>query len=59
MELRSILAKMVYAYDFELVDKDLDWEKKSMAWGLWWKPELNVKITRRPGLEWTAEDIPQ
>ena len=58
MELRCILAKMVYAYDLELVDKDLDWEKKSRAWGLWWKPKLHVRVIKRPGLEWTAEGIP-
>ncbi|RPB23425.1 cytochrome P450, partial [Terfezia boudieri ATCC MYA-4762] len=58
MELRNILAKVVYAYDLELVDKDLDWEKKSRAWSVWWKPELHVKVTKRPGLRWTADDIP-
>lgn len=58
LELRCILAKIVYAYDFELVDKDLSWAKKSLAWGLWWKPELCLKVIKRPGLEWTADDVP-
>ena len=58
LELRCILAKLVYAYDLELVDKDLNWAEKSSAWGLWWKPELNLRVIKRPGLEWTADDLP-
>ncbi|KAF8446892.1 putative cytochrome P450 [Terfezia claveryi] len=58
MEIRCILAKVIYAYNLELVDKDLDWEKKSMAWSLWWKPDLHVKVKKRPGLRWTTDEIP-
>lgn len=58
MELRVILSKMLYAFDLELVDKNLDWEAQSSAWVLWWKPELNMKITKRPGLEWTSDGLP-
>jgi len=58
LELRCIVAKVMYAYDLELVDKEFDWEKKSKAWTLWWKPALDVKIMKRPGLAWTADDAP-
>jgi len=58
LELRCIVAKVMYAYDLELVDKELDWEKKSKAWAMWWKPDLDVKITKRPGLDWTADGMP-
>lgn len=54
LELRLILAKMVYAYDLELIDKDLDWDAQSKIWALWWKPELNVRIKKRPGIQWRA-----
>jgi hypothetical protein len=39
------LAKMVYAYDMELVDQDLDWINTCKMHFLWWKPELNVRFS--------------
>ena len=41
------LAKIVYAYDMELVDKGLDWIETCQMHFLWWKPELNVRFTPR------------
>ncbi|KAH6667317.1 cytochrome P450 monooxygenase [Halenospora varia] len=39
------LAKIVYAYDMELVNQDLDWINACKMHFLWWKPELNVRFT--------------
>ena len=50
MELRLIIAKLVWMYDVELVDKELDWNEANVTYILWWKPELNVKLTTREGL---------
>ena len=41
------LAKMVYMYDMELVDQDLDWVETCRMHFLWWKPELNVRFRPR------------
>lgn len=41
------LAKMVYMYDMELVDQDLDWVETCKMHFLWWKPELNVRFRPR------------
>lgn len=41
------MAKMVFVYDMELVDPDLDWEAGSRVHFVWWKPELRVRFLRR------------
>lgn len=41
------LAKMVYLYDMELVDKNLDWESSCRMHFLWWKPNLMVRFRPR------------
>ncbi|KAI5923117.1 putative cytochrome P450 [Camillea tinctor] len=38
------LAKMIYMYDMELVDQELDWMNACKMHFLWWKPELNVRF---------------
>jgi hypothetical protein len=40
MEMRILIAKMVFLFDYELVDDNLDWEPDSPAFILWQKPEL-------------------
>ncbi|KAK1517728.1 BCL4p [Colletotrichum costaricense] len=47
MEINLILAKMLWQYDLELVDKDLDWEQESQLHVMWWKPALMVRFTHR------------
>lgn len=47
MELNLILAKMIWKYDLELVNKDLDWEGQSHMHVMWWKPKLMVRFTER------------
>lgn len=39
--MRLILARIVYNFDFELVDKKTDWMDQKV-YLLWIKPELNV-----------------
>jgi len=43
MELNLVLAKLVWLYDMELVNKDIDWINDSKVHVLWWKPELYVR----------------
>ena len=47
LELRTILAKLHFSYDLELLDKDVDWQRDSQMHTLWKKPKLMVKATRR------------
>lgn len=49
--MRVILAKMLWTYDMELVNKDLRWIQESKATILWKKPELIMRFTRRPGID--------
>ncbi|KAF2677436.1 cytochrome P450 [Lentithecium fluviatile CBS 122367] len=44
VEMNLILAKMHWTYDFELVDKNLDWEGSSHMHVMWWKPDLWVRV---------------
>lgn len=43
MEMRILIAKMVFLFDYELVDDKLDWELDSPAYILRLKPELWVR----------------
>jgi hypothetical protein len=43
MELNLVLAKLVWSYDMELVNKEIDWINDSKVHVLWWKPELYVR----------------
>ena len=45
--MRILIAKMVFLFDYELVDEKLDWERDSPATILWRKPELWTKVTPR------------
>lgn len=37
---------MLYRYDVEMLNKELDWEKQSHVHVMWWKPELRVRFSR-------------
>lgn len=50
LEMRTILAKMLWCFDMELMDKRLDWDGDSKCYTLWQKPDLNIKFTRRAGV---------
>ncbi|KAJ5788986.1 uncharacterized protein N7518_005997 [Penicillium psychrosexuale] len=47
VEMCSILAKLFYAFDLELLDSALDWEKESRMHVMWWKPSLPVRFRAR------------
>lgn len=47
MEINLILVKMLWRYDLELVDQDLDWEGRSQMHVMWWKPDLRVRFRER------------
>jgi hypothetical protein len=47
MEMRILIAKMVFLFDYELVDDNLDWECDSPSFILWQKPALWTKVTPR------------
>lgn len=47
MELRILIAKLVFLFDYELVDDTLDWVRDSSTYVLFDKPKLWTKITQR------------
>lgn len=44
LELRVVLAKVVFAYDLELVSYIEDWQKANKSYALWTMPEILVKF---------------
>ncbi|KAI0163984.1 benzoate 4-monooxygenase cytochrome P450 [Xylariaceae sp. FL1272] len=44
LELRLILAKLIWRYDMDLADSSVDWLRDSKMQTLWQKPDLKVKI---------------
>ncbi|KAL4916488.1 cytochrome P450 [Aspergillus aurantiobrunneus] len=46
-EMSSTLAKVIYKYDLELVNKDLDWEAASHCHIMWWKAPVYVRFLPR------------
>lgn len=49
MELRVILAKMLWTYDMHAVNPEFNWLDQK-AFVLWEKPELVLRYTRRAGI---------
>ncbi|KAH7141621.1 benzoate 4-monooxygenase cytochrome P450 [Dactylonectria macrodidyma] len=47
LEMRTILAKMHFKYDFELLDPSLDWHAQSEMHTLWQKPVMKVVVKPR------------
>jgi cytochrome P450 len=47
LELRTILCKIIWMYDLEMVNESLEWHKESQMHTLWRKPELLVKVSNR------------
>lgn len=50
LEIRLIMAKMLWAYDMELVDPAQEWLSENGFAVLWEKPALYVRYTRRQGV---------
>jgi hypothetical protein len=44
--MRLILAKVLFAFNLELVDKSDRWMADQKVFGLWQKPALMVKLQR-------------
>jgi len=44
MEMRIILARLVWEFDWELLSKEVDWERDTEVKLLWRKPELKVRF---------------
>jgi cytochrome P450 len=47
IELNTVLAKLLWKYDLELVNQDVDWQRDSTMHTLWKKPELMVRVKTR------------
>jgi hypothetical protein len=45
-EMRLILAKMLWNFDFELADPTDDWMSRNLGYSLWYKGPLMVKLTQ-------------
>ena len=43
-EMRLILAKVIFNFDLELVDKERDWMREQKVFALWEKPALEVRL---------------
>ena len=41
------LAKILFRYDMELVNTDLDYEADCRMHFMWWKPDLYVRFSER------------
>ncbi|KAL4746663.1 hypothetical protein BDW72DRAFT_207141 [Aspergillus terricola var. indicus] len=48
VEMSSILAKVLYTYDLDLVDQNMDWENDSHCHIMWWKAPVHVVFRPRP-----------
>lgn len=47
LQMSLVLSKMLYTYDFELLNKDLEWEAQSKHYIMWWKAPIRVRATER------------
>lgn len=47
MQINLILAKLVWMYDMEILDPDLDWEGQSHQHVMWQRPNLMVRFSPR------------
>jgi hypothetical protein len=47
MQMASIMAKMLFKYDLELVNEDLDFEATSRCYVMWWKAPVWVRFLER------------
>lgn len=47
LEMASCLSKMLFRYDMDLVNRDLDWEAASRCYVMWWKAPVMVCFKER------------
>lgn len=50
LELRCMMAKIIWTFDFRVMDDKLDWLRDSRCYMLWDKPKIPVQFTRRPDI---------
>lgn len=48
IEMQNILTKLLYRFDLEWINKDMNWHRDSRMYTLWEKPELMVRLTKNP-----------
>lgn len=46
-EMRLIMAKMLWNFDFELADPTDDWMSRNRGYSVWYKVPLMIKLTPR------------
>ncbi|KAI1744493.1 cytochrome P450 monooxygenase [Xylaria scruposa] len=47
IEMALCLTKMAFKYDWELVNRDLDWENESRCYIMWWKAPIMARFQSR------------
>ncbi|KAH8812380.1 cytochrome P450 [Xylogone sp. PMI_703] len=47
MELRLVMSKLLWNFDFKIENSELIWEKDQKAYVIWQKPELILRLTPR------------
>ncbi|KAJ4390921.1 hypothetical protein N0V93_004520 [Gnomoniopsis smithogilvyi] len=47
VEMRLILARLLFNFDLRLEDESRDWISRSVPYNIWWKPPLRVSISIR------------
>ncbi|KAK4184313.1 Isotrichodermin C-15 hydroxylase [Podospora australis] len=50
LEMRMILAKFFWRYDIDWFDETIDWERDSMGYTVWKKPDLRILLKQRQDL---------
>ena len=45
-----MMAKIIWTFDFKVMDDKLDWLADSRCYMLWDKPRLPVQFTKRPDI---------
>ena len=59
LEMRVVLAELLFIFDFKLVDDNIDWIRDNTCVQFWKKPALPVQFTRRPGIELPSSPSPE
>lgn len=47
LEMRLVLCKLFWNFNFEMVNRDLIWERDQAAYIVWQKPRLILQLTQR------------
>lgn len=45
--MRLLYSRFLYHYDIELCPEDADWLRSQKSWTLWFKGDLNIRITTK------------